>query len=218
MLFSRDADLARFEAGVFGDWHLRGQAVCGGANGIVAGTQFTAAGVDFAAARVAAGDVLWLQSADSTIAAAYEIDEVLDSGHLEVGVLRSEADEELVPVAAASGLTWRIVKYAVQAYETMWEMSRRLGLRPGCAGADHSVEDVVNAEALRQASIFGTLAMILEAVYTGAEGQEVVKEKAAAYRKRFEKAMEGLRVLLDTDGDGGADGTAEGGTITLKRT
>ena len=47
LLFSRDVDVARYEPNVFGLWYVSSQVLCGGANGIVAGTQFTASGVDF---------------------------------------------------------------------------------------------------------------------------------------------------------------------------
>jgi hypothetical protein len=56
--FSSDVDLAKYEPGVFGLWFLSSQVLCGGANGIVAGTQFTASGVDFTSAQVAAGNVM----------------------------------------------------------------------------------------------------------------------------------------------------------------
>ena len=62
--FSSDVDLVKFEPEVFGSWFLSSQMLCGGDNGIVAGTQFTAAGVDFIASQVQAGGVIWLESAD----------------------------------------------------------------------------------------------------------------------------------------------------------
>ena len=80
--FSKDVDLARYEPGVFGDWVLSSQVLCGGVNGIVAGTQFTASGVDFSAAQVAEGGVIYLASADGAIKGAFEIASVIDSTHL----------------------------------------------------------------------------------------------------------------------------------------
>lgn len=216
-MLSRDVDLARFEGAVFGELYLKSQVVCGGTNGIVAGTQFTAAGADFAACAVEAGNVIWLQSADGAIAGAYEIAQVIDSGHLAVSVVRSDETQALVPVAAASGLTWRIVRYAAQAHEIEWEISRRLGLGPGCAGAAHSIEDVTDAEALRQASVFGTLALVFEALVTQAQETELLEVKAAYYRAKFERTMEGAKVTVDTSGDGTGDKCVEGGLIALKR-
>ena len=55
-LFSRDVDVARFEPGVFGDWYLRSQVLCAGESGVVSGTQFTAAGVDFTASQIEGGE------------------------------------------------------------------------------------------------------------------------------------------------------------------
>ena len=70
---SKDVDLARYEPGVFGSWFLSSQILCGGTNGIVSVSQFTASGVDFNAAQVAAGGVIYLESADGAIQGAFEI-------------------------------------------------------------------------------------------------------------------------------------------------
>lgn len=217
MVLSRDADVAVYEAQVFGAMHLESQAVCGGTNGLVAGTQFTAAGVDFNACGVQAGDVLWLENADGSMAGAYEIAEVTDGGHLVVTVLRAEPGQAPMPVGAASGLTWRIASYRVQAAAVVQEISRRLGLRPGCADAKYGLEHAVYPETLRAASVFGVLAMIFEAAQTGAADRALFKEKAAYYRQQFEREMVRARVAVDTNGDGKADRVIECGNIIPKR-
>jgi hypothetical protein len=217
MLFSKDIDLAVYEPEVCAGLHLRSQAVCGGTDGMIMGTQFSAAMVDFVASRVAPGNVLRLESTNGTLAGNYEIAEVIDAGSLRVTIMRTGDDEPLVPIAGMSGLTWRIVRYDVQAGEAMLHISARLGLRPGCAGADYGLENVTNPESLRQASVFGTLALIFEAMDAGAQGQEVLAAKAAYYRKRFDAAMENARVLVDITGDGTADRQFRGGQIRLKR-
>lgn len=216
-MLSRDMDLARFEPGVFGELYFKSQVVCEGTNGLVAGTQFAAAGADFSASAVEAGHVIWLQSVDESLAGAYEIAEVIDSGHLTITVLRSGDEQSLVPVGAESGLVWRIVRYAAQAYETLWEISRRLGLRPGCAGAANSIEDVTDSESLRQASVFGTLATIFETLKTGAQEPEMLEVKAAFYRAKFERAMAGVKVTIDVNADGTGGKGIEGGTVRLVR-
>jgi hypothetical protein len=214
--FSKDVDLARFEPGVFGTWFLASQAVCGGTSGIVAGTQFTAAGADFTASQVAAGHVIWLQSADGAIRGAYEVVGVIDSGHLTVSVVRASAAQAAIPVGAASGLTWRIVSYAPQGYEVLWRLSQQLGLSPGSA-ADVSVDDIVNPDVLRQASVFGVLTMIFQSLYEGLEGQAVQKEKSEYYRQRFVEAIVRLHVKVDTDGDGEAEQTMQPGVVRVRR-
>ncbi len=215
--FSNDADVARYEPGVFGNWFLSSQVLCGGDNGIVAGTQFTASGVDFTASQVAAGGILWLQSADDAISGAFEIANVNDSGHLTVSVMRTSDEAAAIPVGSASGLTWRIVSYGLQGYEVLWQMSQKLGLRPGYAGADYSVDDIVNADSLRTASVFGVLVMIFQSLYQGTDGQEVLREKMDYYQWLYDMAMERVTVKVDTDGDGDAEQLLKPGVICLVR-
>jgi hypothetical protein len=215
--FSRDVDLARFEPGVFGSWVLSSQVVCSGTNGIVSGVQFTASGVDFSASQVTAGGVIWLESADGSIAGAFEVVRVDDETHLTVSVMRADESAAAVPIGVASGLTWRIVSYAVQAYEVLWQISQRLGLGPGAAGADYDVDDIVNADSLRAASVFGVLAMIFQALYSGAEGQAVLREKAEYYQWLFDEAMGRVAVKVDTDGDGDGERVVEPGVVCLVR-
>ena len=215
--FSSDVDLARFEPNVFGSWFLSSQVLCGGDNGIVAGTQFTASGVDFTASGIAPGGVIWLQSADSTINGAFEIVDVLDAGHLAVSVIRANDQQSATPIGSASGLTWRIVTYAPQAYEVLWHLSQRLGLSPGASAADYSTDDIVNADSLRQASVFGILTMIFQSLYEGADGQDVLDIKGQYYRMRFAEAMARVQVKIDTDTDGDAEQTIQPGIICLVR-
>lgn len=214
--FSRDVDLAGFEPGVFGSWFLSSQVLGSGSNGIVAGTQFTASGVDFAAAQVAAGGVIYLESADGAVKGAFEIVDVIDSTHLTVSVLRVRAEQAAIPVGSASGLTWRIVSYASQAYEVLWQLSQKLGLSPGCA-SEQSVDDIVNTEPLRQASVFGILAAVFEALYTGLDGQTVLVEKKEHYQWCYEKAVERLTINVDTDGDGDAERSMRPSAVKIVR-
>lgn len=205
--FSSDVDLAKFEPGVFGSWFLSSQVLCSGSNGIVAGTQFTASGVDFSAAQIDAGHVIYLESADGVIKGAFEVVDVIDSTHLTVSVLRASTEQAAIPIGSASGLTWRIVTYALQAYEILFQLSQKLYLSPGCPDAENSVDDITNPDALRQASIFGILAAVFEALYTGADGQTVLVEKKEQYQWQFGKAIERLNVNIDTDDDSDADKT-----------
>lgn len=215
--FSNDVDLMKFEPNVFGLWFLSSQVLCGGDNGIVAGTQFTASGVDFIASGVQPGQVIWLQSSDDAIKGAFEIVEILDAGHLTVSVVRTSDEQAAIPIGSTSGLVWRIVSYAAQGYEVLWRISQRLGLSPGCSAADYDVDDIVNAESLRQASVFGILMMIFGALYEGLDGQAVLNEKADHYQWQFDTAIQRVHVKVDTDGDGDAERTVQPGVICLVR-
>ncbi|MBC8379385.1 MAG: hypothetical protein H8E62_09430 [Planctomycetes bacterium] len=215
--FSRDVDLMKFEPAVFGSWFLSSQVLCGGDNGIVAGTQFTASGVDFIASGIQSGSVIWLQSTDGAISGAFEIVAVLDAGHLTVSVVRVNDEQSAAPVGSASGLTWRIVSYAPQGYEVLWHLSQRLGLSPGYSTAEYSADDIVNADSLRQASVFGILTMIFQSLYEGADGQDVLDIKGQYYRMRFAEAIARVQVKIDTDTDGDAEQTIQPGVICLVR-
>lgn len=215
--FSSDVDLAKFEPNVFGSWYLSSQVLCSGTNGIVAGTQFTTSGVDFTAAQIATGHVIWLESTDGAIKGAFEVVETIDSTHLAVSVLRTSADQDAIPVGSASGLTWRIVTYAPQAYEMLWQLSQKLGLSPGCPDAAEDVDDILNPGILRQVSVYGVLAFIFEALYTGLEGQTILLEKKEQYLWQFGKALERLSVNIDTDDDGDADKTILPSAIKMLR-
>lgn len=215
--FSSDVDMARFEPGVFGDWFLSSQVLCGGVNGIVSGTQFTASGVDFVASQVATGGVIGLESTDGAISGAFEIVSVDDAGHLTVSVIRAGGDQAAIGIGAASGLTWRIVTYSPQGYEALWQISQKLGLSPGCSAADFDVTDIVNADSLRQASVFGVLVMVFQSLYRGDEGQAVLREKLDYYQWLYDEAMARVRVKIDTDGDGDAERTVQPGVICLIR-
>ena len=214
--FSSDVDLAKFEPGVFGSWFLSSQVLCGGANGIVAGTQFTASGVDFTAAQAAAGGVIYLESADGSIKGAFEIVSVDDATHLTVSVLRVNNEQAAIPVGSASGLTWRIVSYAPQAYEVLRQLSQKMGLSPGCE-SQQSIEDIVDAEPLRAASIFGVLAMGFESLYTGDANQTVLVEKKEHYQWRYDRELEQLTVRVDTNDDGSTDKSITPSVVKMQR-
>ena len=215
--FSTDVDLAKYEPSVFGSWFLSSQVLCSGSSGIVAGTQFTASGVDFSAAQVDAGHVIWLESTDGSIKGAFEVVDVIDSTHLTVSVLRASTVQAAIPIGSASGLTWRIVTYAPQAYEVLFGLSQELGLSPGCSDAENSVNDITNPDTLRQASVFGVLAAVFEALYTGAADQSVLVEKKEQYQWHFGKAAERLSVNIDTNDDGNADKNVMPSVVKMMR-
>ncbi|MHC4883335.1 MAG: hypothetical protein ACYTCV_12195 [Planctomycetota bacterium] len=215
--FSSDVDVVKFEPGVFGSWYLSSQVLCSGSNGIVAGTQFTASGVDFTAAQIAAGHVIYLESTDGVIKGAFEVVETIESTHLTVSVLRASTGQAAIPIGSGSGLTWRIATYAPQAYEVLFGLSQKLGLSPGCPDAAYDVTDITNPDALRQASVFGILNSVFESLYAGLEGQSVLIEKKLHYADLFSGAIERLTVNIDTDGDGTADKSIQPAVVQLTR-
>ena len=100
-----DVDIAKTEAEVFSLAVYEGQKRCGGTNGIVAGTQFTASGVDFSNAQITAGHVIALSATDGSIDGVFEIVSVIDSSHLTVSQIRTDPADAAIAVGSASGLT-----------------------------------------------------------------------------------------------------------------
>lgn len=65
--------------------------------------------------------------------------------------------------------------------------------------------------------MFGVLANVFEALYTGADGQTVLVEKKEHYQWQYGKAIERLTVQVDTDSDGQADEAILPSVVTLVR-
>ena len=52
-----------------------------------------------------------------------------------------------------------------------------------------NVDSIVTVEPLRQALVFGILAAVFEALYTGVDGQAMMVEKKEHYQWRYERAV-----------------------------
>lgn len=176
---------------------------CGGTNGIAAGTQFTAAGVDFDAWQISAGNVLCLSSTDLTINGAFEIVEVIDSGHLAISQLRNSPTDPAIPAAAASGLTWAIKTLGPQIEQAELELSCRLGLKPGKPDAAHALSEVQNIDAVKQVLTALLLAKVFGALYTASAETDiraVYEKKRMWYEKQAERLLSTISILLAVAG------------------
>ena len=65
--------------------------------------------------------------------------------------------------------------------------------------------------------MFGILAAVFEALYTGLDGQDVLVEKKEHYQRHCDRAVERLTVQVDTDGDGDADKSLKPSGVQLVR-
>ena len=160
-----DTNILRLEPSLFSDACFNSQTLCGGTNGIVAGTQITASGVDFTTAQVEAGGVIHLESTDGAIDGGFEITEVIDSTHITVSILRSDPAGAAIPVGSASGLTWSIKTFTPQiaACETL--LSHQLRCLPGWNAATETLDDLDNPDAVRLLLLFKVLAEIFGTLY-----------------------------------------------------
>ena len=100
--FSNDADILKYEPMLFGQLYLPWQVLAAGTDGTLSGTTFTTSGADFVSAQIAAGGVIYMQSADGQLDGAYEIVSVDSATQLTVSVIRSDSDDPAVAPPAAS--------------------------------------------------------------------------------------------------------------------
>lgn len=194
-----DVDIAKVDAEVYSSSAFDGQKRCGGTNGIVAGTQFTASGVDFNASQVEAGGVIALSSADGSIDGAFEIVSVIDSTHLTISQIRNDPVDAAIPVGSASGLTWSIKTLGPQIAAAETQLSARLGLKPGNPDAAYGIDEVEPADVLKQIATAVLLVQVYTVLYTSSADETVrdgYEKKRAWYGQQAEKLLAGISVQL----------------------
>jgi hypothetical protein len=217
-LFSNDVDLLKFEPGLFGGSVFAGQVLCKGANGVLNGTTFTASGENFISKGVAGGGVIFLQSLDGMMNAAYEIVSVNSATQLVVSVVRGDCEQAAIPVGNATGLIYRIQTFTPQAVEAMVEITTWLGLRPGVAEAKYGVGDIYNIRSLHLLGVYRVMVMIFGTLYgTNEDLDSVYLKKRDNYMALYNELLGRIRVVLDSDGDGVAEQVITGGNVRLVR-
>jgi len=216
MVFSRDVDIARYEPVLFGGLHLGHQVLASGAAGAIDGTTFSDSGADFVGGGVKAGGVIYVRSEDGAIDGAYEIVSVDSETELTISVIRTDDDEGVLAPPGEDGLVWRISTFEPQAAEAAFRLTEHFGIRPGNPDSQYSAEDIVDASALRLASVYMVLSVVYAMLASKAEDDNMWK-KSLFFRKEFERAIEKCRFSIDTDGDGLGDASFSGGSIKLVR-
>lgn len=214
--FSNDADVLKYEPVLFGELHLPGQVLAAGTGGELNGTTFTASGADFVSSRVPAGGVIYLQSSDGSLDGAFEIVSVDSAAQLSVSVVRAESDGDAIAPPAATDISYRVSTFGPQAGEVAFRLTEYFGIGPGNPASDIGVEDILETDVLKQASVFGVISSTYAMLASGA-GDEGFWKKSLHYRKLFEKARERCRLSIDLNGDGVADVTKIGGAVKLVR-
>jgi hypothetical protein len=216
-LFSKDVDLVKFEPGLFAEANFGGQVLGKGTNGIISGTSFSAAGGDFINRGVTAGGVIFLQSLDGSINAAYEITAVDSATQLTISVVRGDAEMAPIAVGTASGLIYRIMTFMPQAAEALYEITSWFGLRPGMAQATYGVEDISDATPLHLLSAYRVLAMVFGTLGGTEDEKKTYTQKEAFYMKLYKEARGRARITLDAEHDGVTEETIAGGSVRLIR-
>jgi len=211
-----DIDILKYEPALFGEIHPTNQVLAAGSGGELAGTTFTASGVDFASAQVEAGGVIYLRSADGLLDGAYEIVAVDSATQLCVSVLRADSEADPIAPQAGSNIFYRISTLRPQAAEVSLRLMEYLWIKPGQATSDFSAEDILDSEAVRQVCAMGVIASAYRMLASSVGGEDLWN-KGLHYEQLFAKGMERCRVALDGDGDGVVDSIRFGGCGRLVR-
>ena len=214
--FSNDADILKYEPMLFGELHLPWQVLAAGTDGTLSGTTFSAAGADFVSAQVLAGGVVYMRSGDGSLDGVYEIVSVDSATELTVSVIRPDSDDDPIAPPAGDDISYRISTFGPQASEAAFQLTEYFGIRPGNPASDIDVEDVLDTQALRRASVFAVISSIY-AMLAGKSKDENFWNKSLYYQRLFERARERCRFSVDAGSDGLADVTKSGASGKLVR-
>jgi hypothetical protein len=214
--FSNDADILKYEPMLFGELHLPWQVLAAGTDGTLSGTTFSAAGADFGIAQVLAGGVVYMRSGDGSLDGVYEIVSVDSATELTVSVIRPDSDDDPIAPPAGDDISYRISTFGPQASEAAFQLTEYFGIRPGNPASDIDVENVLDTQALRRASVFAVISSIY-AMLAGKSKDENFWNKSLYYQRLFERARERCRFSVDAGSDGLADVTKSGASGKLVR-
>lgn len=214
--FSNDADILKYEPMLFGELHLPQQVLATGTGGTLSGTTFTASGADFVGTQVSAGGVVYLRSADGTLDGTYEIVSVDSATQLSVSVIRSDSALAAIAPPAATEIFYRISTFGPQANEAGFQLTEYFSIRPGNPASDIDVEDILDMDVLKRASVFAVISSVYAMLASKAKDENFWK-KSLHYQKLFAKARERCRLSIDIDSDGVADVTKVGASRRLVR-
>jgi hypothetical protein len=214
--FSNDVDILKCEPVLFGELHLSSQVRARGTGATLSGTTLIAAGADFVAQGVEAGGVIYLRSADGSPDGAYEIVSVDAATGLTISVARSSAADPAIAPPPGNDLFYRVSTLQPQAEDAAFRLTEYFGLRPGNPASTIGVEDLLDTEGLRRASVLAVIAAIY-ATWSSQPEADGFWNKSRFYQERFEKARQRCHVTVDLGADGVADVTRVGGAIRLIR-
>jgi hypothetical protein len=214
--FSNDADILKYEPMLFGELHLPWQVLATGTAGTLSGTTFSAVGADFVSAQLPAGGAVYMRSGDGSLDGVYEIVSVDSATELTVSVIRSDSDDDPIAPPAGDDISYRISTFGPQASEAAFQLTEYFGIRPGNPASDIDVENVLDTQALRRASVFAVISSVY-AMLAGKSKDENFWNKSLYYQRLFERARERCRFSVDAGSDGLADVTKSGASGKLVR-
>ncbi|MCK5473440.1 MAG: hypothetical protein KAI59_05360 [Planctomycetes bacterium] len=214
--FSNDADVLKYEPILFGRLYPSSQVLLTGTEAELTGTTFVASDADFTAAKIAAGNVVYLQSVDGKLDMAVEVVSVDSATQLTVSVLRASSDCEPIAPPPATDVTYRISTFAPQANEVAFQLTEHFSIQPGNPTSEYGAENIIDTDVLRQTSTFATISTAY-AMVASKDADEIFWKKSLYYQKLFEKARKRCRVSIDTGSDGVSDITMMGSSVRMLR-
>ncbi len=214
--FSNDADILKYEPILFGELHLPWQVLAAGTGATLSGTTLTASTADFISAQVSTGGVVYLQSADGSLDGGYEIISVDSATQLCISVIRPDSEAAAVAPPAATGISYRISTFGPQTNEVGFQMTEYFGIKPGNPESDIDIEDILDTNVLRLASVFAVISSVY-AMSASKTKDENFWKKSLYYQKLFTRARGRCRLSIDVDSDGQADATKIGSSGRLMR-
>lgn len=214
--FSNDVDILRREPALFGELYLPSQVQASGTGATLNDTILTAPGADFVAARVEAGGVVYLRSADGLLDGPYEIVSVDSATQLTVSVLRGDSTEDPIAPPFGGEVSYRISTLNAQAIDAAFQVTEYFGIQPGDPTSEISVEHLVDTEGLRRTSALLAISNIY-ATWADQSQNGRFEHKSLIYKQLYEKARQRCRLSVDLGSDGVVDISRVGGAVRLVR-
>jgi len=214
--FSSDIDILKHEPVLFGELHFPSQVLTQGTGAELSGTTLTDGAGNFTGTGVEAGGVVYLRSTDGALDGSYEIISVDSATQLTVSVLRADTADSPVAPPQASDISYRVSTFAAQAGGAAFQLTEYFGIQPGNPTSEITIENIVDTEGLRRASVFLAISGVY-ATWANRIASESHWQKSMHYKQLFEKARQRCRLSIDLGTDGIADISRLGGAIKLVR-
>jgi hypothetical protein len=220
--FSKDIDIARIEPGLFLEAAFGIYKIFEAAGASITSGVLNSEGAEFTTCGVEPGCMLIVD--DSSIVTLYEIAAIISDEQLALSIINPPGSDAVSPPDKAAAAV-SVVSFKPLAAETHNQISRLFGLAPGSPDSLSGTDNIADVEPLRQASVFGVCRRAFEILATSAAAQspidpeliEHLKDKAAAYQRRYYRSMESVSFTVNIAGSAGTTRTIRGGLTNAVR-
>ncbi|AQQ72087.1 hypothetical protein SMSP2_02467 [Limihaloglobus sulfuriphilus] len=220
--FSKDIDIARIEPGLFLEPAFIIYRIFEAAGVSITSGVLTSEGAAFTTCGIEPGCMLMVD--DASIVTLYEIAEIISDEQLAVSIINPPGADAVSP-PDKTAVAVSVVSFKPLAAETHNHISRLFGLAPGSPESLSSTDNIADIEPLRQVSVFGVCRRAFEILATSAAAQspidadlvEHLKDKAAAYQRRYYRSMESVWFTVNIAGSAAATRTIRGGLTNAVR-